>query len=211
MSKKKNLTNVDLLKLHYKFDNESNPTKSIQKELLNTKYTLVKANRGVAHFKDTETNANYISVRGTNPSKKKDLISDIKLALGMSSTDKQFTKRTNAIKDIYRNNTGDNHLIGHSLGGSVIQHALTKSPSILNKTKSANTYNIGMTNAFHKDTYEKLDKKSKKKFNNKVVHHRIKGDLISKSLLNDGFGGVVYDYESDSINPLKNHSLDNFF
>jgi hypothetical protein len=68
-----------------------------------------------------------------------------------------------------------------------------------------------MTNAFHKDTYEKLDKKSKKKFNNKVVHHRIKGDLISKSLLNDGFGGVVYDYESDSINPLKNHSLDNFF
>jgi hypothetical protein len=71
MSKKKNLTNVDLLKLHYKFDNEPNPTKSIKKELLNTKYTLEKANRGVAHFKDNETNANYISVRGTNITKKK--------------------------------------------------------------------------------------------------------------------------------------------
>ncbi len=207
--KKKNLTNADLLNLHYKFDNDENAGEAIKKELLNTKYTLEKANRGVAHFKDTETNANYISVRGTNPSKKKDLMSDIKLAIGSSSTDKQFKKRTNDIKEIYRNNTGDNHLIGHSLGGSVIQHALTKSPSILKQTKSANTYNIGMTNAFHKDTYDKLDKKSKKAFNGKVVHHRTKGDLISKALLN-GFGGVIYDYESDSMNPLTNHSLDNF-
>jgi len=69
--KKKNLTNADLLNLHYKFDNDENAGEAIKKELLNTKYTLEKANRGVAHFKDTETNANYISVRGTNPSKKK--------------------------------------------------------------------------------------------------------------------------------------------
>jgi hypothetical protein len=43
----------------------------------------------------------------------KDLISDVKLGLGISREDKQFIRRTNQMKNYIKDNTGEHHIMGH--------------------------------------------------------------------------------------------------
>ena len=139
-----------LNKLHYKMsDGSDKDREKAIKKADKLGYEVASHKRGVAHFKSKDNNDKYhvVTVKGTNPSFKRDIMSDIHLAIGKSSSDKQFKRRTNEIKKIYSgiDNNEDKYLSGHSLGASIAAHAMAKSKSIRDNTKSAHLFNTGMT------------------------------------------------------------------
>ena len=84
-----------LNKLHYKMSDgtKKDKAKAISKaDKLG--YEVVSHKRGVAHFKskDEADKHHAVTIKGTNPSFKGDIMSDIHLAIGKSSSDKQFKK-----------------------------------------------------------------------------------------------------------------------
>ena len=200
-----------LSKIHYivdkyKGDNKK-ATKKINNKLKKTDYELGGLYTGIAHFKHKTDAHDIISMKGTNPIHVPDLVSDIKLALGKSGTDKQFKQRINTVKDIYRKNPERTyHITGHSLGGSTAIHALATSKSIRDNTASAHLFNTGYTKGFHKEQRDKLDAPARKELNKKVTHYITNGDIISNSVKSGSVGKVV-EATTDSADK---HGIDNF-
>ena len=186
MSAPSKATQAKLNKLHYRIaqGTKKDKEKAIKKaDKLG--YEVASHKRGVAHFKSKgEDGHSVVTIKGTDPRNKKDLLSDLKLAVGLSKTDKQFKHRTKEIKKVYSGIDADKdkYLTGHSLGGSVVSHAMAKSKSIRDNTKKAATFNAGYTPAFHAELSKDLKKEDKKELNKKLVHHHNKGDPISASL-----------------------------
>ena len=204
-------TYAKLNKLHYKMSDGSKKDKAKAiKKADKLGYEVASHKRGVAHFtaKDNNDKHHVVTVKGTNPSFGKDLMSDIHLAIGKSSSDKQFKKRTNEIKKIYSgiDNNEDKHLTGHSLGASITTHAMAKSKSIRDNTKSAHAYNTGMTPSFNKELQKDLKKEDKKELKQKLVHYHVKNDPISAALTIGTQVGKVKTTEAKAASP---HSLDN--
>ncbi len=198
-----------LTQLHYLVDKhgKKKATKKINKKLEGSGYEVSKLKRGVANFKHNDGH-NVISVKGTNVKEKKDLISDIKLGLGISKNDKQFKQRRNDIKNIIKTNDGDNYLTGHSLGGSIATSAMVKSKSIRDNVKKADVFNTGYTKSFHDEMTSDLKKSDKKELKEKLTHHRTRGDLISNALAKNSIGEVKTYKQESKTNPLANHSLE---
>ena len=200
-----------LNKLHYKMaDGTAKDKAKAIKKADKIGYEVVSQKRGIAHFaaKDNNDKHHVVTVKGTNPSFKRDLMSDIHLAIGKSSSDKQFKRRSNEIKKIYSgiDNNEDKHLTGHSLGGSIVAHAMTKSKSIRDNTKSAQTFNAGYTTLFHNELSKDLKKEDKKELKSKLIHHHNKGDPISAALTMSAVGKV----KTTKGTAASPHSLDNF-
>ena len=199
-----------LNKIHYLVDKhgmEGKGEEKIKKKLMDTDYELLSLRRGVASFKNKKDNSIAVSVKGTDITNKKDLISDIRLGLGFSKYDKQFNNRKNIIKQIYKQHPGaDKYLTGHSLGGSIVTSAMVKSKSIRDNTKKAIGYNTGYTRAFHNELSKGLTPKDKKDINKKLVHHHIKQDIVSEALTGRHIGNLKK-YDISSVNPLTKHSL----
>ena len=203
-----------LNKLHYLVDKSKTKEQAvnkIKKELVGTDNDLVKLQRGVAHYRNNKTGENTIAIKGTDKKNIKDLISDVKLGLGLSSSDKQFKKRRNDIKRILKENPNDEFtLTGHSLGASVGLSAM-KNKGIRDRISNAQLYNTGYTPAFHKEMIQGLTKDDLKEMKNKITHHHVIGDPISSFVLKERVGTLKkYNSENKITEPLKNHSLDNF-
>ena len=166
MSAPSKATQAKLNKLHYRIaqGTKKDKEKAIKKaDKLG--YEVASHKRGVAHFKSKgEDGHSVVTIKGTDPSNKKDLLSDLKLAVGLSKTDKQFKHRTKEIKKVYSGIDADKdkYLTGHSLGGSIVTHAMAKSKSIRDNTKKATTFNAGYTPAFHAELSKDLRKKTRK-------------------------------------------------
>ena len=173
-------------------------------------YDIGSQKRGVAHFKNKADGHNIVTVKGTDPSNTKDLLSDIHLAFGAANKDKQFKHRTKEIKKIYTGigDKEDKYLTGHSLGGSVVAHAMAKSKSIRDNTKSAHAYNTGMTMAFNKELQKDLKKEDKKELKAKLTHYHVKNDPISAALT---IGTQVGKVKTTKQTSASSHSLDNHF
>lgn len=203
-----------MTQLHYlvdKFDTDK-ATRKINRKLAKhglNDYSVQSLNRGILHYKNKTDNSNVISVKGTNPLNVKDLISDVKLGLGFSKHDKQFRDRKNEIKRIYRNNTGENYITGHSLGGSIATNSLIRSKSIRDNTKQTQLFNTGYTPLFHNELTKGLSKEDKKQLNKKIIQNHTQGDIISESLKLGSIGKVKYETNS-SINPLVKHGLETY-
>ena len=132
----KKIEPVDLARLHYSMKTEEDPAEYVRGQLKGTDYELQKLNRGVAHYKRISDGSHHVSIKGTDPNMFKDLVSDFKLGIGFGGKDKQFKRRTNQVKEIYRNNPdGDKYIVGHSLGGSIGTHMMAKSKGIRAATK----------------------------------------------------------------------------
>jgi hypothetical protein len=206
----KTIQPVDLTRLHYSVKTEKDPEAYVRKELEGSDYELQKLNRGVAHFTRKSDGSHHVSIKGTDPSMFKDLISDARLAVGLSSTDKQFKRRTNQVKEIYRNNPeGDKYIVAHSLGGSIGTHMMTKSKGIRGATKQADFYNTGYSPAFHNELRSGLSKDDKKELKSKITHHHILGDVVSSSLLQKAIGKIK-PYKIKSGDLLKKHAISSF-
>ena len=204
-------TQAKLNKLHYRMaqGTKKEKAKAVAKAD-KMGYSVESSKRGVAHFKSKgEDGHHVVTIKGTDPSNKKDLLSDLKLAFGFSRTDKQFKHRTKEIKKVYSgiDDDGDKYLTGHSLGGSVVSHAMAKSKSIRDNTTKATTFNAGSTALFNKEISKDLTKDDKKDLKKKLVHHHVKGDVISASLT---IGPQVGKVKTQSGKASSAHSLDNF-
>lgn len=204
-------TLAKLNKLHYKISDGTDKVRAkALKKVDKLGYDVVSHKRGVAHFrsKDEADRHNIVSVKGTDVSNKKDLMSDLHLAIGNASSDTQFKNRKKQIKKIY-SSIDDKEakiLTGHSLGSSVITHTLAKSKSIRDNTKSAHAFNTGMTPSFNKELQKDLSKQDKKDLKSKLVHHHVKGDPISAALTIGPQVGKVKTTKQTAASP---HGLDN--
>ena len=206
----KKIEPVDLARLHYSVKTEKDPAAYVREQLKGSDYELEKLNRGVAHFTRKSDGSHHVSIKGTDPNMFKDLVSDFKLGVGLGGTDKQFKRRTNQVKEIYRNNPeGDKYLVGHSLGGSIGTHMMTKSKGIRAATKQADFFNTGYTPNFHNELRSGLSKDDKKEIKSKVTHHHILGDVVSSSLLQKAIGKVK-PYKIKSGDLLKKHAVSSF-
>ena len=204
-------TLAKLNKLHYKMsDGTKKDKEKAIKKADKLGYNVAVHKRGVAHFsaKDNNDKHHVVTVKGTNPSFGKDLMSDIHLAIGKSSSDKQFKRRTNEIKKIYSgiDEKEDKILSGHSLGASISAHAMAKSKSIRDNTKSAVLFNTGMTPSFNAELQKDLKKEDKKELKSKVTQYHVKNDPISAALTIGTQVGKVKTTKQTAASP---HSLDN--
>ena len=201
---------VDLARLHYSVKTEKDPAAYVREQLKGSDYQLENLNRGVAHYKRISDGSHHVSIKGTDPNMFKDLVSDFKMGVGLGGTDKQFKRRTNQVKEIYRNNPeGDKYIVGHSLGGSIGTHMMTKSKGIRAATKQADFFNTGYTPNFHNELRSGLSKDDKKEIKSKVTHHHILGDVVSSSLLQKAIGKVK-PYKIKSGDLLKKHAVSSF-
>ena len=172
----------------------------------NSDYKLEKLKRGVAVYRHKDGDS-VMNLKGTDIKNYKDIMSDIKLGLGLSKYDKQFQSRGKQIDNyLDKEKSGSVVLTGHSLGSSIITQHLSKSPSSLSKIKSAQLFNTGYTIPFHSELTTGIDKQHRKNMKKKITHHRIKGDIISNTLGNVSVGNVET-YETDEGNK---HSLSHF-
>lgn len=206
----KKIQPVDLTRLHYSVKTEKDPAAYVREQLKGSDYELEKLNRGVAHYKRISDGSHHVSIKGTDPNMFKDLVSDFKMGVGFGGTDKQFKRRTNQVKEIYRNNPeGDKYIVGHSLGGSIGTHIMAKSKGIRAATKQADFFNTGYTPNFHNELRSGLSKDDKKELKSKVTHHHILGDVVSSSLLQKAIGKVK-PYKIKSGDLLKKHAVASF-
>ena len=202
-----------LSQLHYLVDKHGKKkgAKKIEKKLEGTGYELEKLKRGVAVYRNKESGESVLGVKGTDVSNRRDILSDIRLGLGLSKHDKQFKSRTKQIKEHMKKEDPESViLLGHSLGASVVTSAMAKSKSVRNNVKSAEAFNTGYTKEFNKELSKGLTKDDKKVLKDKLMHHHVENDVISTALTGRGTIGRVKKYKSDDVNPLKLHSLENF-
>lgn len=134
------------------------------------------SNRGIMVAE--KGNQRVISVKGTDPSSPKDLLSDFQLALGLHKSNIQFRQRKNEIKNIMRRNPEkEYHLVGHSLGSSILANALASSPSILRNTTKAYLFNQGSTPAF--EAMLKPRPENVSMVEKKTIHYKHADDILS--------------------------------
>ena len=200
-----------LSQLHYKVDKygKKKATKRINKKLEGTDYTLESLKRGVAIYRHKD-GTSVLNSKGTDITNTKDLLSDIKLGLGLAKHDQQFKNRTKQIKSHLKKEPPESvTLIGHSLGGSTVTHAMAKSKSIRDNVKRAEVFNTGHTKLFNKELASGLKSDDKSLLKKKLTHHHVISDPISTSLTGRGTIGRVKKYEAEG-SALEKHSLDNF-
>ena len=200
-----------LSQLHYKVDKygKKKATKRINKKLEGTDYTLESLKRGVAVYRHKD-GTSVLNSKGTDITNSKDILSDIKLSLGLAKHDKQFKNRTKQIKAHLKKEEPESvTLTGHSLGASTITHAMAKSKSVRDNVKKAEVFNTGHTKLFNKELASGLKSDDKKLLKKKLIHHHVVGDVISNSLADRGTIGKVKKYEAEG-SALEKHSLDNF-
>jgi hypothetical protein len=189
---------------HYlvdKHDRNTAKTK-IAKRIDDTGFKLVSLHRGVATFDDD--NSRVISIKGTNPMNLKDLKSDIVLAAGLQENDPQFIERTKQVRAMLTKDKPVT-IVGHSLGGSIATHMLTKDKPIRDSIQDAVLFNTGYSKPFHDSLKVGLTREAYDTLKSKITHHHIKGDLISQALERKAIGTVV-SHDTD-ISP---HGIENF-
>ena len=208
---------MELTNLHYSYEKP----KKVAKEAKKLGYEVKSLDRGVAHFEKIKGSPDplnpsrgnaptehVVSVKGTDPSNFKDLVSDFKIAVGLTNKDQQFKERRKQVKNIYKSIPTDHqvNLVGHSLGGSIATSMLVNSKSIRDKTDKADLYNTGYTKTLHRELKENLSKEERQELNDKITHHRTDKDVVSQDLTSGSIGKVM-NHESKSNNPLKNHTI----
>ena len=202
-----------LSQLHYLVDKhgKNKGAKKISKKLEGTGYELEKLKRGVAVYRNKDTGESVLGVKGTDVKNRRDILSDIRLGLGLSSHDKQFKSRTKQIKEhMKKESPNSTILLGHSLGASIVTSAMAKSKSVRDNVKEVHNFNTGFTKEFNKEISQGLKKEDKKILKDKMTHHHIENDVISTALTGRGTIGRVKKYKSEDASPLKKHSLENW-
>ena len=149
---------------------------------------------GVYH--NVKNNTIVLGARGTNVKNAKDIKADLSILAGTYSKDSRFKKYNSLYKTI-KNEFPEANIVttGHSLGGS--------QSSWLSHKHDLTSYNFNAgVSSFHN--------KNKKELSNPKANFFIKaGDLISVSALNHTIKkGILIG--NPSVNPLDNHSIDNF-
>jgi len=168
------------------------PNRDAEKTLADKGYKLDRdlSDRDAKVFVNNEGASNIV-FRGTVPSNKKDLFSDVLLGLGLSHLDPRQKKSNNlvkAVKDKYKN---DPNLYGHSLGGGLSEKASKATGNkgeVITYNKASSPFDI-----FQRNPSNQTDVRTSR-------------DLVS-ALSQFQQGGKKQEIQSDK-DPLTAHSLD---
>lgn len=201
---------------HYRYQtglNKQRQDREVQRKLGRIGYNLDSKNTDKDVLTATKGNNVHISFTGTDVKNPRDLLSDVALATGIQRTNPQFKQRRQKTRSIMREYGDDKEytLSGHSLGGSILMDTLNRSKSIRDRTTQAHTFNAGYTLPFH-NSVKPADKKIKKELDRKVIHSRVKGDVVSAHMNKDvAFGQLAeYKHEDKDSDLFDKHSLDTF-
>jgi hypothetical protein len=149
----------------------------------------------------------HISHKGTqfgSSTGSKDVISDLKIALGLGNYDPHVRRRKKRTERIIKNlNPDELTMSGHSLGGMSLNHTIGKSKKVREKLLQADTFNAGSSFAFNNDL--KLSDRAKKELKEiPITHHRTRNDIVSKGLTeNKGFGVPFGELKQYKLRPTK--------
>jgi hypothetical protein len=158
---------------------------SVNKQVQGTGFKLVDdkkySNPNMLTFRNEETGEINVSHKGTNIGGRKgmkDIRNDIAIGLGLTKIDPRFRRRTKATERVIKDLKPEKFtMAGHSLAGHTVQHAIANSKTIRKNLHSAETFNSASNPILHSDL--QVSKKDKKELDDKVTHHRVKGDLVS--------------------------------
>lgn len=193
--------------------NRERADKMVKRKLGRIGYELDAKNTDKDVLVGTKGNNVHISFTGTDVKNPRDLLSDVALAVGIQKANPQFRERRKKTREIMREYGDDKEytLSGHSLGGSILMDTMNRSKSIRDRTSQAHTFNAGYTPAFH-NSVKPADKKIKRELDRKVIHSRVKGDVVSAHMNKDvAFGQLAEVKHEDKDSDLfEKHSLDTF-
>lgn len=157
-------------------------------------------------------NTVHINYSGTDVSSPKDILSDVALAVGLQTKNKQFSDRRKKTREIMRQYGDDKDytLSGHSLGGSIALNTMKESKSIRDRVKTVHAFNPGYTKLFHNSL--DVPKDVKRELNKKVNIHRVKGDIVSAHASKETAFGNLFEYKhaDRDADTLDKHTLDTF-
>jgi len=153
------------------------------------KYT----NNNMTTYKNEETGEIHVSHRGTHVGGRrglKDIRNDIAFGLGLTKLDPRFKRRTKATERVIKDLQPEKlTMSGHSLGGGTVQYAIANSKKIRKNLHSAHTFNSASNPILNNDL--QVSSKDKKELEDKVTHHRVRGDVVSAGFnLSVPFGKV---------------------
>ena len=141
------------------------------------KYT----NNNMTTYKNEETGELHVSHRGTHVGGRrglKDIRNDIAFGLGLTKLDPRFKRRTKATERVIKDLQPEKFTMsGHSLGAGSLQYSIANSKKIRKNLHSAHTFNGASNPVLNADL--QVSAKDKKELEDKVTHHRIKGDVVS--------------------------------
>ena len=141
------------------------------------KYT----NNNMTTYKNEETGELHVSHRGTHVGGRrglKDIRNDIAFGLGLTKLDPRFKRRTKATERVIKDLAPEKFTMsGHSLGAGSLQYSIANSKKIRKNLHSAHTFNGASNPVLNADL--QVSAKDKKELEDKVTHHRIKGDVVS--------------------------------
>lgn len=203
-----------IAQIHYIYQqrpNKERADKIAKRKLSRIGYELDPFNTDKDVLTAKKDNNIHINYTGTDVSNPRDILSDVALAVGLQSKNKQFSDRRKKTRDIMRQ-YGDKEysLGGHSLGGSIALNTIKESKSIRDRVKTVHAFNPGYTKPFHESL--KVDKPIKKELDKKVNVHRIKGDIVSAHANKETAFGNLFEYkhEDKDADLLDKHGLDTF-
>lgn len=154
----------------------------------------------------------HINYSGTDVTSPKDILSDVALAVGLQTKNKQFSDRRKKTREIMRQYGDDKDytLSGHSLGGSIALNTMKESKSIRDRVKTVHAFNPGYTVLFHQSL--DVPKDIKRELNKKVNIHRVKGDIVSAHASKETAFGNLFEYKhaDRDADTLDKHTLDTF-
>lgn len=158
---------------------------SANKQVAGTGFAVVDdkryTNPNLTTYKNQETGEVHVAHRGTHVGGRKglkDIRNDIAFGLGLTKVDPRFRRRTKATERIIKDLQPEKFsLSGHSLGGGTVQHAIANSRKIRQNLTEAHTFNSAANPVLNADL--QVSKKDAKQLQDKVTHHRIKGDVVS--------------------------------
>lgn len=166
----------------------------------------------ISTYKHNKNNHYIISHRGTDladkNTAKKDIRSDLNIALGNKESDILHKRRTKKTEDIIKHikdndPSHDIFLTGHSLAGSTTAHAMSSSKIVRDNVKEHHTFNSGSSLLQNKPS---VSADVKKELMSKSTHHAIRGDEISRHVSNNLIGKTKI-YSSTKKPSIAQHVL----
>ena len=143
----------------------------------------------------------HVAHKGTNIKGRrgmKDVRNDFAIALGLQKLDPRFKRRTKSTERVIKDLAPEKFTMsGHSLGNGTMQYAIANSRKIRQNLDEAHSFNGAANPILSADL--KVSKKDKKELDEKVTHHRIRGDVVSAGFKTaNAFGKVKrYDVKHD--------------
>lgn len=146
------------------------------------------------------------ALRGTVPTDIKDLVSDLAIAAGKEQNDPQFKamfKKWQEVVDKYPLNEYKHRMTGHSLGGGFCYHIAMTQPNYPNDRITCFSPGVGASNKY-RDFLKECKNGSPRCSNLRT--YKFEGDPVA---LLAGLGKVNIT-KAKSINPVANHTMDNY-